>query len=420
MTKSQRILAIALGAAMLISGFAFVRTAETLKATAEGVVAISAPPLSPLFSSKTGIAGLIGFKTGYADGYDAGLRQVLFKPVERSSLIRFAFALLRTRLAGSALLGVAMLLGLAITVFGLSVYIKGDLADTLADNKPYRVYDNTINLNGEIDHPWQTRNAAFWLIFESVKNKNGCADGHYLLALRDSWNASSPDYVDFSKDKNFTTLNDASYRLRGIYTYVYRECPSWGDGGITWLEWGWTSYWLNNPNYNLKVGPAGSLVQRSGDMTKDFPGAPQKVSWVKGNTYTVRLVGSLESGFGQQDSTQHDDRQIIYKGLPDVNDTSDLDNQVGNTLTIKLAPADPDDYSLVNCKSTIKNYKSTYIAPDGSKGGPKDTVVLTGGPEQGGRYLASLTLDSKGYHKGETFYILTECDIQPKPGGLCI
>jgi hypothetical protein len=93
MTKSQRILAIVLGAAMLISGFAFGRIAETPKTTAvEGKAALATPsspsssPMpeaSPATSAETstettGAASesqafyLSDFKTGYTDGYNAG------------------------------------------------------------------------------------------------------------------------------------------------------------------------------------------------------------------------------------------------------------------------------------------------------------------------------------------------------------
>jgi hypothetical protein len=94
MTKSQRILAIVLGAAMLISGFAFGRYAETPKtvaeesksslATASSPSSSPAPEASPAASAEaasvtTGAAGesqafyLSDFRTGYTDGYNAGM-----------------------------------------------------------------------------------------------------------------------------------------------------------------------------------------------------------------------------------------------------------------------------------------------------------------------------------------------------------
>jgi hypothetical protein len=88
MTKSQRILAIVLGAAMLISGFAFGRMAETPKTTAEegkSALATAAPSSSPLpeaspepsadttaAASESQAFYLSDFKTGYTDGYNAG------------------------------------------------------------------------------------------------------------------------------------------------------------------------------------------------------------------------------------------------------------------------------------------------------------------------------------------------------------
>jgi hypothetical protein len=88
MTKSQRILAIVLGAAMLISGFAFGRMAETPSTTAEeGKAALAtaapssspSPEASPVTSAETTAAAsenqtfyLSDFKTGYTDGYNAG------------------------------------------------------------------------------------------------------------------------------------------------------------------------------------------------------------------------------------------------------------------------------------------------------------------------------------------------------------
>ena len=88
MTKSQRILAIVLGAAMLISGFAFGRMAETPKTTAEegkAALATAAPSSSPIpeaspvapaettaAASESQAFYLSDFKTGYTDGYNAG------------------------------------------------------------------------------------------------------------------------------------------------------------------------------------------------------------------------------------------------------------------------------------------------------------------------------------------------------------
>jgi hypothetical protein len=92
-TQSQRLLAIILGAAMLISGFAFGRMAETPKTTAEESKAALATAPSPLSSpspeslppaasaestTASGAASenqafyLSDFKTGYTDGYNAG------------------------------------------------------------------------------------------------------------------------------------------------------------------------------------------------------------------------------------------------------------------------------------------------------------------------------------------------------------
>jgi hypothetical protein len=87
MTKSQRILAIVIGAAMLISGFAFGRMAETPKTTAEEGKSTLATAPSPASSPVAGAVApatteaasenqafyLSDFKTGYADGYNAGL-----------------------------------------------------------------------------------------------------------------------------------------------------------------------------------------------------------------------------------------------------------------------------------------------------------------------------------------------------------
>jgi len=89
MTKSQRILAIVLGAAMLISGFAFGRMAEPPKTVAEeSKAALATAPApsgspmteaSPVAPAETTAAAsenqafyLSDFKTGYTDGYNAG------------------------------------------------------------------------------------------------------------------------------------------------------------------------------------------------------------------------------------------------------------------------------------------------------------------------------------------------------------
>src|SRR5262245_6944595 len=90
MTKSQRILAIVLSAAILISGYAFGRKAETPNTTAvesKSALATSSSPssapspesLPPATSTEaTGASSenqafyLSDFKTGYTDGYNAG------------------------------------------------------------------------------------------------------------------------------------------------------------------------------------------------------------------------------------------------------------------------------------------------------------------------------------------------------------
>src|SRR6266511_2854090 len=106
MTKSQRILAIVLGAAMLISGFAFGRMAETPKtvaeesksalATASSPSSSPAPEASPATSAETssvttGAASesqafyLSDFKNGYADGFQARAKQGVTRPVTRAA-----------------------------------------------------------------------------------------------------------------------------------------------------------------------------------------------------------------------------------------------------------------------------------------------------------------------------------------------
>src|SRR5262245_4878107 len=86
MTKSQRILAIVLGAAILISGYAFGRKAETPNTTAvESKSALatspspssspapeSLPPATTEAASENQAFYLSDFKTGYTDGYNAG------------------------------------------------------------------------------------------------------------------------------------------------------------------------------------------------------------------------------------------------------------------------------------------------------------------------------------------------------------
>src|SRR5262245_292674 len=91
MTKSQRILAIVLSAAILISGYAFGRKAETPNTTAvesKSALATSSSPSSapspeslppatsteaPGAASENQAFYLSDFKTGYTDGYNAGM-----------------------------------------------------------------------------------------------------------------------------------------------------------------------------------------------------------------------------------------------------------------------------------------------------------------------------------------------------------
>jgi hypothetical protein len=80
MTGSQRILAIVVASAMLIGGFAFARIADTPKTTAEeGKTALnsSAPETASSAANEAASENqafyLSDFKTGYSDGYNAGL-----------------------------------------------------------------------------------------------------------------------------------------------------------------------------------------------------------------------------------------------------------------------------------------------------------------------------------------------------------
>jgi cytoskeletal protein RodZ len=85
MTKSQRMFAIIIAAAMLISGFAFGRMAETPKTTAEESKAAlatsstsspspeSTSPATTEAASENKAFYLTDFKTGYSEGYNAGL-----------------------------------------------------------------------------------------------------------------------------------------------------------------------------------------------------------------------------------------------------------------------------------------------------------------------------------------------------------
>src|SRR5215468_8577606 len=85
MTGSKRMLAIVIAAAVLISGYAFARMAETPKTTAiESKTALAPAPSSSPTTESTSPATteaasegkafyLTDFKTGYSDGYNAGL-----------------------------------------------------------------------------------------------------------------------------------------------------------------------------------------------------------------------------------------------------------------------------------------------------------------------------------------------------------
>lgn len=80
MTGSQRILGIVIAAAMLISGFAFGRMAETPKTTAEESKASlnsatpnSTAPAANEAANSNQAFYLTDFKTGYNDGYSAGM-----------------------------------------------------------------------------------------------------------------------------------------------------------------------------------------------------------------------------------------------------------------------------------------------------------------------------------------------------------
>jgi hypothetical protein len=77
MTKAQRILAVALAGALLLSGFAFGRLTHSSGATAAGgdetKLAASSPQPSPSPEGETQSFYLSDYKTGYSNGYDSGL-----------------------------------------------------------------------------------------------------------------------------------------------------------------------------------------------------------------------------------------------------------------------------------------------------------------------------------------------------------
>jgi hypothetical protein len=100
----------------------------------------------------------------------------------------------------------------------------------------------------------------------------------------------------------------------------------------------------------------------------------------------------------------HADRNIIYRGRARLIDDSDWARQqhkLGNTLTVKVAPAEPDHYYIASGNSYIEG-ANTRLAGEVAK--------------DGSSYTAHLTLDPKVYSGGQSFNIITECDFKPKPG----
>jgi hypothetical protein len=76
MTRANKIVGISIASALLLGGFAFGRLSETPKTTAaeENKAALSQPAPSPLAAAKDDQQFYLSdFKTGYTDGYNAGL-----------------------------------------------------------------------------------------------------------------------------------------------------------------------------------------------------------------------------------------------------------------------------------------------------------------------------------------------------------
>ncbi len=74
MTGTQRLLAVVIAGAMLVGGFAFGRMAETPKTNAEeNKLAVDSSTPNPQAASEDQAFYLTDFKTGYSDGYNAGM-----------------------------------------------------------------------------------------------------------------------------------------------------------------------------------------------------------------------------------------------------------------------------------------------------------------------------------------------------------
>ncbi|UUP16537.1 hypothetical protein [Nitratireductor thuwali] len=388
-------------------------------------------------------AGTVVGPTGEADPIDARryvMRHIDVRCDRRKRTARRSVSCRLAILSAIISLPVSLLSGPAAA---LTANIKGDIEE----HSDYRVYDGTLKLNGEITHPFpQERDDAFWIIFQPggmpppVDSGGGNLDdgSGAGIVLPDAKPADKP--ADYKGALPITATSNTALRrelsdediekasLNGIiitrkqvenlsciqqspyYWYPGPLAPlllpvivphlhDWVgvcDVPVTWMEWGQTKYWLDNPRFDLSVGPAETPVETTDDMKSNFPGAPNDIVWHEGQTYVIRLAATTKVA-GDNDYAQ---RVIRYMGEPAVKDLSPQETEAESKgyAIISVAPENSQDYSLDRCKTTIS-------------GPGVDNATAHGGVDKAGdgHYRAILELQEANYQVGQTYTATTEC-----------
>lgn len=315
-------------------------------------------------------------------------------------------------------------------VSGPAAAIEVDMKGDLQQDVVYHVYDGTLHLNAEISAPLQPRDDAFWIVFQpggmpkSALPETATDDN----ALRHVWSNEEKDaYIEkhgkSGRDQlaNLSCINQSPY----YWTKYYEDA----DGNTlivngvhgdvkdcsvpeTWIEWGQSSSWLDNPAYDLRVGPDPEatpgkyLVESSRDVQKHWTNFPKDIVWKEGESYVVRFAARSWKPWGPADSNDYTQRVIQYMGAPALKDIPQDPQDLAPTdsMKIQITPEDGKDYYLDNCTTTISPLDGSW----------KESV--TGGVDKGANfgnsvYTAFLKFDNAKYKLGGKYKTVTECSF---------
>jgi hypothetical protein len=199
---------------------------------------------------------------------------------------------------------------------------------------------------------------------------------------------------------------------------IFSQCGSLASG-FTWLEWGITSYWLNNPSFSLKVGPDNSQIENNRHLSHNFTFFPSEAVWSRGENYTVRLWATKAAGIG--DVRDHADRTVTYVGEPQMVDESVTYTESQRKLYsdspsawIKVRPGNPNDYHFRrDLDEDDADLKSCAIATFTEDSPPQFLRYVDGHFNSDGSFEAEATFPGDTFPEGKIVNVRTSCELEP-------